>query len=92
MASKEDEHAIPLVQGVPPAAGVMVPDDNISRILRARPGEVVRLAPSGIDTGHLLMLDRCPHCDRPHFHMRGTQECLGKLLEHPRPGDDPLPR
>ncbi len=56
-------------------------DHNISKIFLALPGEVVTLAPSGIDTGRLLMLDSCHACDKMHFHIRTTGECLKNLLE-----------
>ena len=46
-----------------PAAG-----SNLRRMLDAKPGEVIQIIPPfpGYDTGWLLMLDKCPTCDRPH--------------------------
>src|SRR5665213_22810 len=65
--------------------------DNVQKILRAKPGEIVSIAPlfPGYDTGWLLTLDRCPSCDRPHFHKRSTGECLETESVSQHPDSDP---
>ncbi len=56
------------------------PTDNLSRILAAEPGEIVRITTPfpDYDTGWLLMLDSCPSYGKPHCHNRETQECLAE--------------